>query len=497
MTLPARLALTVAIVYAVHFAPNVVRETYLAVAIGEHLSLRVDRYLGLHPDLFEIPGRGAYIDNNPGASLLAAIPYAIVHPALEAIYRMNPALVAAKPPATFADPRPNHTRVMNAMRARGLDVRLGLAAAVIHLGFNVPLGALSALIVFLFLRDRLRDERTALWLTLLYAFGTPMFFRSAFLNQNLVLAHCTLFAFVALAWRTGDAEDALPRNDGRRQLVAGAFLGVGLLSDYSAVPLLAVFGLWVTVLAARDRGLAAGGRAGAAFAVGAAGPIAALLLYQYVAFGNPFLPAQAYMPNTDLSATGWNGASGPQLDLLWRNLFDPAYGLFAFCPMLAAAFLAPRYRRTLREAPTEELTLIYAAFVALYLFSSSIAFAALQWNTGVRYLVPAVPLLFLALVPVLVNGPRWLRWLTIVPTLAISWCVSMARESVPVSFREIMTRGLELPWSNVLRKTASAYVPWLPRTGLPLVVYFFLAVALWIVWTLPKAPSGARPAART
>src|SRR5262245_46658306 len=55
LDVPVRLALTVALVYALHFTTNVVRETYLAVAIAEDGSIRVDRFLGLHPDLFEIP----------------------------------------------------------------------------------------------------------------------------------------------------------------------------------------------------------------------------------------------------------------------------------------------------------------------------------------------------------------------------------------------------------------------------------------------------------
>ncbi|MFN8646730.1 MAG: hypothetical protein U0104_08210 [Gemmatimonadales bacterium] len=488
--LPGRLFLTVALVYAIHFAPNVVRETYLAIALGESASVRVDRYLGLHPDLFEIPGRGAYINNNPGVSLLAAVPYAVASPAIEGLLRAVPSLAAPKPPATYEDPRPNRTRFMNEMRARGLDVKLGLAAAAIHLLFNVPVGAAAAVLVFLFLRARLRDERTALWLALLFALGTPVFFRSAFLNQNLALAYCTLAAYLALAWHGGETtiDRLLPRG---RVRWAGFALGLGLLCDYSAAPLLLAFGLWLVGTGWRRGGAGLGIRQGADFTLGAAGPIAALLAYQAVAFGSPWFPAQRYMPATELSTDGWNGLQVPTFDLLWRNLLDPRYGLIVSCPMLLAALLAPRYRGRTGGVGGAELVLLLGASLALYLFCSAVSFAALQWNTGVRYLVPAVPLLFVALVPVLLHLPRGVTWLLVVPTVTIAWAMAMTRENIFTALLRVFTLGPELPWHTVLQKTAMAYLPALAKGGTPLMVLLLTGVVLWLLWRdAAFAPAG-------
>ncbi len=61
-----RLFLTCWIVFSLHFATNTVREIYLALAIGDHLSFRVDEYANLHPDLFEKEGYGWHIGSNPG-----------------------------------------------------------------------------------------------------------------------------------------------------------------------------------------------------------------------------------------------------------------------------------------------------------------------------------------------------------------------------------------------------------------------------------------------
>jgi hypothetical protein len=472
-----RLFLTVLLVYVLHFATNVVRETYLAITLGERLSVRVDEYMGLHPDLFEIAGRGAYINNNPGASMLGAIPYAVARPVIDAILRAKPELARPKPSATYDDPRPNRTKFMNEARARGLDVKLALAAAAVHAGLMAPLGALAAVVMFLFLRARLGSERRAVWLALLYAFATPIFFRTAFLNQNAILAHCTFFAFVLLAW---------PRPDGpspRAFAGAGALLGLGILNDYSGVPIALAFGLWAIALGWRRGGAPSGVRAGAFMIAGALGPIALLLGYQWAAFGNPLFPAQRYMPPTQYSVLGWNGMTVPTRELLLGNLLDPRYGLFAFSPMLAAAVAAPFLKRTRHgDLTRDELALVFGASLLLLLFNSANQFALLQWNTGVRYMVPAAPLLFLALVPVLLRLPQWALWSLVLPTIAISWSVAMTREAVPIALSRVFLHGFELPWLHVLEVTASAYAPFLADGTSPLAIFAFAGAALWLLW---------------
>ena len=65
-----RLFVTCWMLYVLHFATNTVREIYPALSLGDHLSFDVSEYVGFHPDIFEIPGRGAFINNNPGASIV-------------------------------------------------------------------------------------------------------------------------------------------------------------------------------------------------------------------------------------------------------------------------------------------------------------------------------------------------------------------------------------------------------------------------------------------
>lgn len=476
-----RLVLTVWVLSAAHATTNVVRETYLAVALAERGTIRVDPFLGLHPDLFEIPGRGAYINSNPGASLLGAVPYAAARPLLELVYRSRPELVRAKLPTTYEDPRGNRTLFMNRMRERGLDVRLGLAALVIQVGLMAPLAGLAALLLARFLAARGVPPRTATGLAALYALGTPVLFRSAFLNQNLLLSHAVLFAWIVLRW---PQPRWTPKDRAKRWCGAGLLLGTGVLLDYSAAPIAAAFALWAgrEDLSGRPQRwipLRLG-----ALAAGAMGPIAVLLAYQAFAFGSPWFPAQSYMPTTAFSARGWHGMTPPQFDLLWRNLFDPRYGLFVFCPLLLLAFGARPGVGAGAALARDEIRIAWLASASLWLFAGANQFANLQWNTGVRYMVPAAPLLFLLAVPVLLALSPLARAAWIAPTLLVSWSVSMAREDLSTSLRLLVNDGPTLPLLHTLHKTADAYAPWLAGGMQPwgALSVLLLAALLFLLW---------------
>jgi hypothetical protein len=473
-----RLFVTVWLVYSVFATTNVVRETYLAVSLGTRATVRVDPYLNLHPDLFEVPGRGSFINSNPGASLVGAIPYAIlVRPVIALAVRLKPELAQPKPPATYDDPRPNRTKFMNAARARGLDVVLGLSALGTAVTVMAPLGALATLLMFLFLRERLDDSRALLY-ALVFAFATPTLFRAAFLNQNAIIAHLVLVAWIL---KVGLKPVAVSHRPWTLAAI-GLALGFAIVCDYSGIPFAIVFGAWILFDAWKRGGFPSALREGAIYGAGAAASLVLLLAYQWVAFGHPIWPAQRYMPPTEYSVRGWFGFTPPSLDLLWRNLVDLRYGLFAFCPLLLAAFAAPLINSRGGWSPSRrELRWIFLAFIALLLFSSANQFANLQWNTGVRYMVPLVPLLFLASVPVLEAMPRVARWMTIGVSLAISLVVSMTREDIPTALRLIAAEGPTLPVLIVLRKMSSGYDVSLPpfTFGLIALGLTALLIVLW------------------
>jgi len=182
-----RLVLTCWLIYTLHFATNMVRENYLALAIAEHFSFRVDEYATLHDDIFEGPGHGWHIGSNPGASLIGAIPYALSRPAIDRIVeRVRVARQendAAAPPRYDA-PTEKDRRFYDQAWRRGFDVKFGLASFVMQSFGMAVISALGVAVMYLLLASVLASAGTALSMALLYAFGTPVFFRTGFLNHN-------------------------------------------------------------------------------------------------------------------------------------------------------------------------------------------------------------------------------------------------------------------------------------------------------------------------
>jgi hypothetical protein len=484
-----RLFATAWLVYTLHFATNIVREHYPAFSLAERGTLRVDPYVGLHPDLFTLDGRGGFINNNPGASLLGALPYALARPAVDlAVERaLRRRAASGAPPATeYDDPRPNRRRFFQQTRERGLDVRFGLAAGVIQAGFTAPVSAAAVVVVYALLLRLGAARRAATALALLFAFGTPVFFRSAYLNQNLLVAQLSLFAFAALALPRAPAPSP------RALALAGLFAGFALVCDYSGVVAIAALGAYALARCVRALGAGAGTRRAGWMVASGAAAAAILPLYQAWAFGDPWLPAQHYMPATPYSGFGWSGFNWPAADLAWQNLFDPRFGLFTAGPLLLLAFAAPvAARRGAPRLDPPDLALAFGLSAGFWLFASCVEYARLQWNTGVRYLVPCVPFLFLAAATVLARLPRRLAVAIALLAVGWSWAHAMVRETPWESARAVLTGGPQLPWlTSVWRSGARA--PLLLRDAGPAAWPLLLpaAAALAILWRPSSSRAG-------
>lgn len=481
-TVALRLFLTCWLVFVLHFATNTVREIYPALSLGDHLSFDVSEYLGLHSDIFELPGRGVFINNNPGASILGAIPYALARPLID---RIAERVVRQRATINTALPEYDTTYSMardfvREARARGFDVKLALGAAVMQAGVMAPLSAASAVVMFIILVNQLHDLRSAVWLALLYAFATPVFLRTGQLNHNLLVAHCALFAF-ALLWRPWQH----PRRLGDTQdFLAGLLAGWAVVLDYSGLIVPLTLGFYLAVRETSGAGTPAWWKTLARFGAGALVSLAVLWGYQWVAFGNPFLPAQSYMPAARYTERGYRGFSLPQLDLLLETAFSIRYGLFTSAPLLLLALYFPAWRRDGgRIVGVRELWCIMLFCALSFLFAAANQYGRMQFYMGVRHIVPVTPFLFLLAVGPLLRMPHLAAVLFGIVTTYWSWCLVMYRDveqglGVFESLIHITLEGFQLPWLTTIERMG--YLP----HGSPLPLLTLAGVVIWCLWNV-------------
>lgn len=482
-----RLFLTCWIVYSAHFTTNIVREIYLTLSIGDHLSFKVDEYAHMHPDIFEKEGYGWHIGSNPGVSMLAAIPYALLRPVTDRIVERVLVARAANPdlePPVYDSPWPMAREFYQESWKRGLDIKFGLAAVVTQWLCMAPSSALAVVLMFYLLSSLTRSDRTALWLALLYAFATPVFFRTGFLNHNLMLGHIAFLGFAAL-WNPWESQRWSAQ---ARYLLAGVTGGTAVLFDYSGgILLLGLFcyGLARAYQAGKGEGLV---RHGAWYILGSVPPILLLWFYQWLSFGNPILPGQHWMPPVEWIEDGYQGFTLPQLELFTMIGFDYRFGLFVVCPMLLLALLLPFWqRRTPGILPVFETRTVLLLLAALWLFFSCVSYTRLQFNTGIRYMAPIFPFLFLPVAAMLVRLPARLVYFIGAFSLVLSWSLAMHREVESTAGMlepviSVFTGGFKLPVLTVLSRMGGLFGELVSGGVSALPVLALLAAMIFGIW---------------
>lgn len=483
-----RLFLTCWMVYSVHVATNTVREIYLALAIGDHFSFRVDEYANIHSDLFEKEGFGWHIGANPGASMLGAVPYFLSRPAIDRIVSaVNRARAASgqKEPPVYNSPFPMRRAFYQEAWRRGFDVKFGLAAVVMQWFCMAPISALGVVLMFYALRRVFDSDRAGVWLALLYAFGTPVFFRTGFLNQNMILGHFAFAGFLAL-WNP-DRDSRWPET--LRFFLGGLAGGAAVFLDYSGVVLLTGLFCYAVTKAWEAGPLRHVTRCASYFVLGSIGPILLLWFYQWRSFGNPFLPGQHWMPPVEWIDVGYRGFSWPQPELLQHLLFDYRYGLFLTCPLMLLALLSPWWNRGARRAiATPEFAALMLIPLGLWIFCGCISYTRLQFNNGLRYLAPLLPFLYVTVALVLARIPRRLAYLISIFAVAQAWSMAMSRDvergfGVLDPLLHVFIGGLQLPLLTVLSRMSSGQYGDYTSLGVsPLPIFAVVAALIMVIW---------------
>lgn len=466
------------VVFSAHFATNVVREHYPAFSLAERGNLQVDAYEGLHSDLFRHRDGHVYANNNVTTSVFAALPLFVFRPVLDALEEHRLAQRTEGGTETeethYETEYEGRARFFAEVKRRGLDLRFGAATAITTAFFMAPLSALTVVWVFALLLRAGFPKREARWLALLYAFGTPLFFRTASLSNNTFQMVATFAAF-ALLW-----PDAKERFSAARRFWAGAAAGLALAADYSGAVFLPLHFLWLVVPVWRRAGFGAACTTGLPYFLGTLPPIGFLLFTQYWMYGSPWFPGQFWMPVANFTEEGWRGFGAPRWDLFWENLVSPNWGLFAFAPFLALALVPPAWLGGHSRLPrgVRSFTLVYGLSFAI--FCAANQYSRMQWNTGFRYLIVLVPMLFLCTADLLVRVPRPAAWGIGLISVLHAWVPCMYRytaradevlsdwggNALAENWRRFFEHGVTLPWLNVLRQTtpdasSPLHAPWL------------------------------------
>jgi hypothetical protein len=486
-----RLFLTCWLIYGLHLATNTVREIYLALAIGDHFSFQVNEYANMHPDLFEKPGYGWHIGANPGASMIAAIPYAILRPITDRIVdRVQRDRAGVKEPPKYNSPYPMAQQFYQEAWRRGLDVKFALASLIMQGLCMAPISAAGVVAMFILLRRIFQSERAALFTSIVYAFGTPVFFRAGYLNHNMMLGHIAFLGLLAL-WNP-EQKSFLTGRTGA--VLGGVCGGLCLLLDYSGVVML--LGLFVYCVAKawnRDGGTGAW-RNAVSYAAGSLGPIALLWFYQWASFGNPIYPGQHWMPPVEWIDVGYQGFGLPQWELLRSLAIDYRYGLFTTCPIMLLALAAWWANRSGKRAiPSMELATMLALSCGLWLFCGGISYTRLQFNTGIRYLAPLFPFMWVPTAIVLMRFGWRLRYFLATAAIAQAWCLAMYRDvergfGVLEPVIRVFTGGFQLPVLTVLSRLEGSVGDYFAHGVSPLPLFVLTAAVIYGIWSKFSIP---------
>lgn len=381
----------------------------LTRALVERHTFYIDGYDVNTGDVSRGTGGHVYINKPPGASLLAAIPYAIIFAAEKLLHA----------------PIDGMTRI-NCWIATALSIGL--------------CGACIGPALYLYGRRRLgTSPAAALGVAAAILFGTVIFPYSTMLFAQIPAALFLLLAVVLLP---------------KRPLISGIAAGAALSCFYVCVAAAAIL-LIVACVQSRQ--------AAARFAIGCLPWVLLMSIYQWLCFGSPFRTAvEASTPFTE-NGSLFGVLRMPSAEALYGISSSPYRGLFFASPILLFALigLVVMARRDDRDVwPIAAIVAIF--FIAIASFNG--------WNGGCafgpRYLVPIVPLLGIPMLMAtrIKSRSLWVLWIAAAfVSISINF-IATTTDPMPCPGVSNPIRGYLLPaffTGRIPEKSRIAF-PWYP-----------------------------------
>ncbi len=403
------------------------------VAIVADGRLSIDPYVSNTWDWSEYDGR-KYPNKPPGTSLLAVPVYALLYHG-ERLAGVNP--LDKESPAWWGN------------------------AVIVNLVCNVFLCALAAVALSRALATLGCGEAVAIAGAAAWALATLQFpFATSY------WAHSPVASMIAISLACVLAPDIL--SDRWRLPVAGFAAGFAVLSEYLA--LLALPGLALLAWSGRRQR-----RDLLAFAAGAVLPLMTLVVYQWACFGSPLATTYSYN-NPGLILGEGGGMRGqvqaPAINALFQLTVGPFRGLFFFSPILLLAIpgVVALWREG-RRGLAATCTLVPAAFIAV---NSSWVFWSGGLTSGPRFLIPAIPVLMIAVARAMVVHPHT-AWTLAFVSAANAFAIAAVHIAVPDAHASPLTSDI-YPW--LIAGTLHSENVGL-RCGLPAHLSLVPPLALW------------------
>jgi len=147
-----------------------------------------------------------------------------------------------------------------------------------------------------------------------------------------------------------------------------------------------------------------------------------------------------------------------------------------------------------RRLPVVETVFVLGCTLALWFFFSGVHYTRLQFNTGLRYLAPILPFLFLPTAVVLARLPRRAIYFVAVLSVFQSWALAMYRDverglGVLEPILRVLFGGFQLPGLNVLARMGGQYGDYFAQGVSPLPLFALTAAVIFGIWT-PRLGKG-------
>lgn len=299
------------------------------------------------------------------------------------------------------------------------------------------MSALSGSLLFKTVRLMGYDNQIAFITTILYSFGTIVFFYSTLFFEQIVSASLAIGAFYLILRSRGmPYSSKIPLIS-----LAGFLAGFGLLVEYTSL----FVGLWLValLLTVVDK------QSLVFYGFGYAIPALLLLGYDYVLFGNPFATPYAYLipEHQSVHGVGLMGITTPSVDRLLSLIFGNDGGLFVFAPILVLGVLGI-VCSAIRQRPNRAIALICLGIIATHIafFSSYV-----NWRGGAafgpRYLIAVIPFISIGFAYALDFLPKRIVYLFGIISIFINWLgVQFGfAESILQPFQTFLAQGPTLP----------------------------------------------------